>query len=174
MGQFSWLDCVDDTQIVDDKYTDVYVLIPYSFGGGHILEKCYDGYGNFGGFDIYDLVAMWNREFISRNPDHVMPSSGKMLCDFDWYPYFADMSLSVSEAIKKWKESENTYWGGIELRIIGIDLACYDEDNYSLRFPIKITHRENAVYEKCKPSETDPDQGWESDDGDGYYLSELY
>lgn len=174
MGQFSWLDCIDNTQVVDDKYTDVYALVPQKFGGGHILEECYDGYGRFGGHDIYDLVAVWNREFIARNPDHVMPSSGQMLRDFDWYPYFSDMSLTIDEALQKWMENKGRYWGFIELRTIGIDIACYDEDNYSLQYPIKITHKESAVYEKCKPSESDPDQGWEQDDGDGYYISELY
>lgn len=45
-------------------------------------------------------------------------------------------------------------------RTIGIILACNDEDNASLRYPIKITYDKYAVYEWCAPSRTDPNQGW--------------
>lgn len=60
MGQFSWLDCITNEQIIDNRQRDVFVLVPAAFGGGHIHEWCYDGYGNFGGHDIYALVANWN------------------------------------------------------------------------------------------------------------------
>ena len=73
MGQFSWLDCITKEQIIDDKTRDVYVLIPKEFGGGHIKETCYDGYGNFGGYDIYDLVATWNRKILSEKPNFFFP-----------------------------------------------------------------------------------------------------
>ena len=65
MGQFSWLDCVTGEQIIDNKRKSVYVLVPKEFGGGHIKEGVYDGYGHFGGHDIYELVADWNKEYIS-------------------------------------------------------------------------------------------------------------
>jgi hypothetical protein len=39
-------------------------------------------------------------------------------------------------------------------------MACYNRDNFALEYPIKITHDERAVYEKCEPSEVDPNQGW--------------
>lgn len=62
MGLFSWLDCCDNSQISCREIRDVYVLVPVLKGGGHILEKAYNGYGDFGGYDIYDLVAQWNRD----------------------------------------------------------------------------------------------------------------
>ena len=116
MGQFSWLDCMDGSQILDDVYEDSYLLIPKEFGGGHILEQCYDGYGHFGGRDVYALVAQWNR------PD-----------------------ICVGEDVD---------------RNVGIHIACYDEQNASLRYPIKITHDPHAVYEDCPASPNDPNQGW--------------
>jgi hypothetical protein len=39
-------------------------------------------------------------------------------------------------------------------------MACYDEDNFALEYPIKITSRVTE-YEWAFPSKTDPDQGWE-------------
>lgn len=117
MGQFSWLDCKTKEQVLDDVKRDVYVLIPKEFGGGHLLETCYDGYGNFGGRDVYALVAEWNRPQLCTGND-----------DIDRY--------------------------------VGIDIAAYDEWNARLKYPIKITHDPNAVYEECEPSPNDPDQGW--------------
>ena len=38
----------------------VHLLIPKEFGGGHITEECYEGYGDFGGVDAYSLLARWN------------------------------------------------------------------------------------------------------------------
>ena len=121
MGQFSWLDCKDGSQIIDNKLEDVYLLIPKRFGGGHIREIQYDGYGHFCYQDVYALVARWNR-----------PKECNGENDHD--------------------------------RLIGIDIACYDEDNMKLKYPIKITHDETAVYEECEYSPSDPDQGWIMDD----------
>ena len=39
-------------------------------------------------------------------------------------------------------------------------LACYDEDNESLPFPIKITKTTDYCYEELPASEGDPDQGF--------------
>ena len=121
MGQFSWLDCKTGEQVLDGVKRDVYVLVPKKFGGDHILETCYDGYGHFGYRDIYALVAEWNRPQLCTGND-----------DID--------------------------------RNVGIDIACYNEQNASLKYPIKITHDPNAVYEDCKPSLSDPNQGCPMDD----------
>lgn len=161
MGQFSWLDCKDGSQILDDVNADVYVLIPQEFGGGHIHESCYDGYGNFGDYDIYDLIVTWNRKWIADNPDFVLPSmDGKRLADYAWYEFLADDENDFDGIVGKWKDSEKGGAVWYELRIIGIDIACYDEDNAAIRYPIKITHDQNAVYEWCAPSKSDPNQGW--------------
>lgn len=180
MGQFSWLDCIDGSQILDDVTADVYVLVPEEFGGGHIKETYYDGYGHFGGYDVYDLVADWNRKYLSEHPEHEFPYGKKRkefvkkiqkdypeytekielkISDKGWYEAYADLAKTREDVLKEVKEDNSVPWS-IEWRAIGIEIACYDEDNASLPFPIKITHNPNAVYEKCEPSKGDPNQGW--------------
>lgn len=180
MGQFSWLDCITKEQVVDNKLRDVYVLVPKEFRkeyGLRIVEHCYDGYGHFGGYDVYDLVADWNREYLSKHPEYEFGYAKKRavfvkkyqekepeykeeidfkVSDKNWYKAYADLSKSREEV------AETTDYN--EWRSIGIDLACYDEDNAALPFPIKITHDANAIYEECEPSPSDPDQGWEAQD----------
>lgn len=190
MGQFSWLDCVTNKQIVDDKVKDVYLLVPKEFGGGHIKETCYDGYGRFGGYDVYDLVADWNREYLSKHPEFEFNHAKSRLeyvknyqkthpdyqekidikvSDKEWYKAYANLSKSRDEVAA----TITRYWS--EWRIIGIDIACYDEDNEALPYPIKITYNSDAVYENCSPSPTDPNQGWEyEDDYDEYEDEEYY
>ena len=39
---------------------DVFLLVPKPFEnkyGASIKESCYDGYGRFGGYDVYTLIA---------------------------------------------------------------------------------------------------------------------
>lgn len=158
MGQFSWLDCKTKQQIIDNKRKDVFVLVPKEFGGGHIKETCYDGYGDFGGYDIFDLVADWNRKDLSENSDFVFPYSNEQIKNKDWYKFYADLNLTREEVVEKTKEKGNRFF---EWRYIGIALSCYDEDNEALPYPIKITYDETAKYEWNAPSDSDPNQGWE-------------
>ena len=65
MGEFSFLDCCDNQQIKSRQLRDVYVLIPKQYGGGHIVDHYYDGYGHFAGQDIFELVALWNKPWVS-------------------------------------------------------------------------------------------------------------
>ncbi len=121
MGQFSWLDCKDGSQIFSGAYGDTFMPIPKRFGGGHYETHYYDGYGHIGSADVYAVVARWNcPKECNGNEEHD--------------------------------------------RLIGIRIACYDEDNAKLKYPIKITHDPLAVYEDCKPSLSDPWQGWPMDE----------
>ena len=148
MGQFSWLDCKDNKkQILDNVLADVYLLIPKAFGGGHIKETCYDGYGHFGSKDVFDLVAEWNKSFI--------PEVVKLAEAGEW-----ECTIWNKENMMRFYNGEEFIPIDYELRDIGIILACYDEDNARLPYPIKITHDETAVYEDCEPSLSDQDQGW--------------
>ena len=172
MGQFSWLDCKDESQILDDVTRDVFLLVPKEFGGGSVKETCYDGYGNFGGKDAYDLVADWNREWLSKNPDHVLYSRNAPVSKCDWYEAYSDLSNDRETVVR-------SMTGYAEWRGIGIDIACYDQDNASLRYPLKITHDPTAIYEFCTPSLSDPDQGWDmsgydDDDEEGWSEPDYY
>ena len=149
MGQFSWKDCITGKQIVDDKRKDVFLLVPQEFGGGHILEKCYDGYGHFGGYDIFDLVADWNRGFI--------PQMLELAKDNSWVCLMRGNDVGILRRFHRGEDVSSS----CEQRHIGILMACYDKDNEHLQYPIKITYDKDAVYEDCRPSLTDPNQGWE-------------
>ena len=151
MGQFSWLDCRSREQVLDNVPRDVYVLVPKQFGGGHIKETCYDGYGDFGGYDIYDIVADWNKSFIET----ILTSLRDV--------WRCPISKTDEQNLRAFSEGKTI---ACEKRWLGIILACYDEDNARLKYPIKITHDPNAVYEDCLPSESDPNQGWLMDDDD--------
>jgi hypothetical protein len=67
MGQFSWIYSNTNKQLIDDKRADTYLRVPKAFQfkyGKAIYEDCYEGYGEFGGYDVYDLIAEWNKEMI--------------------------------------------------------------------------------------------------------------
>lgn len=61
MGFFSWK-TIDTHESISNSSSNrstfpVTVLCP---DGNHIEESDYEGYGIFGGYDIYQLVAQWN------------------------------------------------------------------------------------------------------------------
>ena len=121
MGQFSWLDCQNQKQVVDNRVADVYVLVPEEFGGGHIVESCYDGYGHFGGHDIYELVMDWNTPYI----DEILSQKDDFLSG--WVSLYEEdfRRLAKGEEIRSCTEK----------RTLGIAIACYDEDNFRLKYP---------------------------------------
>lgn len=117
MGFFSWITS-DTHKGVRNRYSEegalpVYVYCP---DGTKIFEPNYEGYGVFGGRDIYALVAEWNAPELCCGDDE--------------------------------KDRE-----------IGIDLACYDSDNWKLKYPIKIAESSDFTYEELEPCIGDPNQG---------------
>ena len=150
MGNFSWLYCDkgNDTHyaMLDDVVADSYLLVPPPFQakyGKYILEKEYDGYGNMGGYDVYDLIIEWNKDFI---PSIIKQRNGKLADGKDMY---------VADLMNYYEGKEIS----VPLRYLGIDIACYDEDNASLPFPIKIATRP-FEYNSMPCSDSDPNQGW--------------
>lgn len=67
MGYFSWKDCKTNKAV---KIGDTaYILVPAEFTdvyGNTIKTDSYNGYGSFGLYDAYDLVALWNRGKVSE------------------------------------------------------------------------------------------------------------
>lgn len=163
MGQFSWLDCVNHEQIVDGANKIVYLLVPREFGGGRITESCYGGYGIFGGRDVYDLIAEWNKPMI---PEIIRKAkSGNWVCNISegeikiMENFYNDLPLDTDYP----KDAPRFF---MEKRGVGILMACYDEDNARLDYPIKVTYNPCAVYELCPPSPGDPNQGWPPEEED--------
>ena len=183
MGFFSWTFCDAgpirhrDGMLSPTKKqrlmigSEAYLLVPERFAdpSGPIYEWRYNGYGNFGGHDIYELVADWNREWLSVHPEWVRQSDIAQakempvvavhpVGEMSWFPFFSDLSLSRREVEEKWREAGGSRWG-YEYRLIGIAIACCDEDNAALPFPIKVAGSPDSVYEDCPPSLSDPGQG---------------
>jgi hypothetical protein len=124
MGLFSWktsdtqrsISCTDSTR----GAFPVYLVTP---DNEKILETEYEGYGRFGGFDAYALLAKWNKpELCTGNPD--------------------------------------------EDRSIGIDIGCYDEQNASLKYPLKFAENPEANYEDLPAAKSCEYQGFFYDDWD--------
>ena len=69
MGQFSW-NTSDTKKPIMNNYTSkcktVYFLQP---DGKHIKEDSYDGYGNFGGIDVYEWLAERNAPELCKKGD---------------------------------------------------------------------------------------------------------
>lgn len=168
MGQFSWLYSDNEKQMIDNKVADSYLLVPPPFQnkyGKYILETCYDGYGRFGNYDVYDLIIEWNREMI--------PEIIRRMKNGNWHCSYNEDDIKELEyfyEIGEFKSlsEHNTFR---EKRWLGILIACYDEDNFALEYPIKITS-EPMDYENAKPSKSDPNQGWEEYEDD--YEEEEY
>lgn len=149
MGQFSWRDCITGKPILDNKKKWCYLLVPPKFGS-NLEEPEYDGYGHFGGKDVYDLVAVWNKDMIPEIIRRI--KAGTWDIGLPWVTDEEMMHFYNGEPIN------------IPLRDIGIVMACDDRNNECLEYPIKVTYKEGASYDECKPSPSDPNQGWGDDD----------
>ena len=136
MGQFSW--CFADKQNKKKllEGNEAVVCCP---DGSFIYENQYDGYGHFGGHDIYDLVVDWNRDYLwcyindtctSWSKEEIMIAVAAMVSDVEAQAV-ADM-LYIGAESDQWRRKN---WK----RILGIKLTCYDEDNAKIKYPIKIT-----------------------------------
>lgn len=148
MGQFSWIYSDTNKQLIDNRFADTYLLVPKPFQnkyGKAIYEECYDGYGRFDRYDVYDLVPEWNKEMIPEIVSRIVRGI--------WHCKTSERDIT---------NLRNYYEGkpiDCELRWLGIIMACYDDDNFALKYPIKITTKE-MEYDDVKPSRSDPNQGW--------------
>lgn len=139
MGMFSWI--TSDTEesigaVGTGHERMVYLLIPDAFGGGSFKEDAYEGYGVFGGHDVYEVVALWNLEL-------------------EELERFGDLTLEnkFGEIIAQDGSEE-------DLRGLGISIACYDKDNARLKYPIKLVENPELRYEDVPPSKSCPSQGY--------------
>ncbi len=120
MGQFSWIYSDTEKQVVDNKTADTYLLVPKPFQekyGKSIYESCYDGYGRFGKYDVYALIAEWNKGMIPEIIRRI--KNGNWKCstgekDITEYPIkitskemeYEHTSPSKSDPNQGWEENE--------------------------------------------------------------------
>lgn len=184
MGMFSWID-VDNSQNVTDYDDKVILLIPkdetirdsfidfFGYEDNEItkqgIEGHYSGYGEVSGLDIYEVVAFLN---ICACNDEQFQTVYNRICERKSKD-IADEMTKLRQAYKEgFFNSPEDFWTlkeefslpdrifDTEFRIYGIDLACYDEDNARLPYPIKLTFDETLTYENTDFSMGDPNQGF--------------
>ena len=140
MGQYSWIYSDSNKHVINDKLSDTYLLVPKPFQqkyGKAIYESCYDGYGNFGGYDVHDLIPEWNRDMIPEIINRIRKGNWECCAD--------ENDVNNLQAYYEGKEID------CELRWLGIIMSGYDEDNAALKYPIKITTKK-LEYETVSPS----------------------
>ncbi len=189
MGCYSWLDCITKEQIRINSNKKAYLLIPNEFGGGsysstydgygHIAG--HDVYEEVAIFNRKYLNpeevikpstskkfgGLWDFEKDALRKDGKSEAEIEALDQAERMTHYEN-HLKACERLKQGltdfingvsEEKMIQKYGRDYLREIGIDIACYDEDNAKLKYPIKITYDSNAVYEDCTYSLSDPDQG---------------
>ena len=193
MGQFSWIYADTNMQLMSNLRADTYLLVPPVFQdeyGKSIYEPYYDGYGNFGGYDVYDLIAEWNREYLSETMLRETPKLENYggLSDFEKEELrnngasedeIAQNDLEQKEfyynaAIKRRKttiERINDYRNGLTSEEM---VQKYGEDwKRSIGIDIACYDKQNENipypikittkemdYDCVTPSKSDPNQGW--------------
>lgn len=116
-----------------------------------IKEPYYDGYGMFDKYDVYDLVADWNKSELLN----IM-----QIPDIANDPFFTDNLKAIAKAfatddkaaLYKALASEPSYMKQEWKRNIGIAIAC--QHNHLIPYPIKIvnTKSKHKKYEDLPPS----------------------
>lgn len=161
MGQFSWKYADQKNRSALKLYGRAYVPCP---DGSVIYEGSYGCYGMFGVYDIYELVAEWNRAYISE--DNIEKPLRESNPEQDDIYYQAAMKryqfqcrrLKDFISGKSDDEMEELY-GDDWKRNIGIDIAFGNEKNAALKYPIKICKEKPDCYESLPASKRDPYQG---------------
>lgn len=158
MGVFSFL--FADTQNTGSLRIgrSAYVVLP---DGTSMYAHYYDGYGNFDERNIFEMVAEWNKDYLSVSnlckPERSDYDESDFQSVMQQYEYscrrLTDFISGVSE-----QEMELRYGSDWKMEI-GIDVACYDEQNAMLRFPIKICKEEPDNAKNVPASKSDPKQG---------------
>lgn len=168
MGFFSWKTS-DTNRSISNAHSkrgtfNVYVLCP---DGTAIPEGNYDGYGVFGGFDIYELVAIWNRDNLTA--DYLKKPARE---HYGWGSFGDDAyNMAISRYKRDCKMLEDYMSGKSDsfmsdnygkdwLSVIGIMIACYDHQNAAIKYPIKIVENPNLKYDEVEPSVSCPNQGY--------------
>lgn len=167
MGYFTWTDARREPKLLKTGDYSKRDKIPY---GGfakivcpddtEIEESCYEGYGEFGPYNIYELVVDWNKEHLKeifeklaqKNPKHwgcdlkplaeAYQSDDMEAVDTEIYNI-----LSLGSQTPVYSPDFNTKWK----QAIGIAIVC--DNNEDLPFPIKITNiKWHITYDSLVPS----------------------
>lgn len=194
MGMYSWMDCCNPKQnikfaIYFAKYKPSYLLVPEEFGGGHIEEPNYDGFGHFGGRNVFEIIAEWNRTYLTE--DMIEPVADRSSFG-GLYSYEKNRLRDEGKSDAEIKEADEAvrdkYYQQACKRhdwLVGVltsyrdgksddeiaakygdgwkmdlGIEIWNSEMAQLRYTIKVTYDKDAVYESCPASESDPNQGY--------------
>lgn len=121
-----------------------FLLVPKEFQykyGPVIGEPCYKGDGWFRRYEIFTLIAEWNREYIPE-----------MIKDIEAGIHKWPVNKKEETELMKFFRKEPS---DFPLSLYGQIMAGFDEDNWKLKYPIKIVefYSPYVHYEDVKPSE---------------------
>ena len=211
MGEFSWIDCMashkvspkNNIQCGQNNYS---VLLPKELTD-KILEqfpRCetyfneyqnalrdtyYDGYGDMGGVDVYELIAFMNLRCTDKKTaqyilDNVVDKPKRESYNIHFYDftvkelqeqgrtdeeihqlekakgdeYFAEAMERYENIVDRIRTYIETGKGD-NIRLLGIEIGCYDKQAAKLPYPLKVTHDRDIHYEEALFSPSDPTQG---------------
>ena len=157
MGCFSYI-TADTERSISIRYSvsgtfPVAVLIPEEFGGGAIIENYYEGYGEFGGYDIFEMIATWNRKYLTTDnlekpvrEDYSEGEEGE-----NYYKRAVGNYLFYCDLISDFKNGMTERmlakkYGDEWKRDLGIAVASYDEQMGKLNYPLKIVEDFSLKY----------------------------
>lgn len=151
MGFFTWTVATENSNNRSFGYgRRGYVACP---DGKFIREDGYNGYGIFGGHDVYNLVVDWNRAHLRDIYDSL--EKKHELWNAKMKP-IAMAAMESDEAAQKVADElfaqgiisslEQQEWK----RTVGITIGC--EHNDELPYPIKITTNTRVPYARLQPS----------------------
>lgn len=151
MGSFTWLRAnknISENEQANICYGEkIKVLIPNEFGGG-CIEGEYLDYGlveetDGNQYDLLELVAIWNSPEI-RNK---LTELGYQNVNLKAVGEEGTIDSKTTDIIRSY----------------GITIACYDEDQAKIKFPLKLIDTKTEItYEDCEYfSIGDPKQGFE-------------
>ena len=105
----------------------------------HIIEENYDGYGNFDGKDIYELVVDWNKPYLEKIfeeiEEYIEPWEKPLIPIA--IAYMNDDERLLQKELEKAKQ-DFPYIERDWKRDIGIAIACEDKCAEIIPYPIKI------------------------------------
>ena len=132
------------------------------------LQKIYKKEGSPKLSDFSDKLSLWDKEGFERDlgrqaTEEELVQHGKVIQKQHYERAKKEFKrmLKRAEDFQTLTDAEmKEKYGDDYKRLIGIDIACYDKDNASLPYSIKIVHEANMSYEQALPSMGDPNQGW--------------
>lgn len=164
MGLFTFY-TADTNRIIEvsgrGKSFPVAVLFPKEFGGGSIEERAYNGYGDFGGKDVYNLIADWNKDYLQKDMLEV-PVKENYSEEF-YYKMAMKRYETYCQVLDDFKSDKpkslmNRKFGKDWKRELMINIWFSSDDMPgTLAYPLKIVENMDLTYEEVSSYSRDCD-----------------